>query len=437
MKYCKHYLLFFLSGALLLLPVTSHYAISWEEIKKKARTFVSEDGTKFMPAAVVAVGLVTGGLYYWWMSRGITKSIRFSVADRQVTQFPIYSQFSLTGGGGAASCGYHTLLRGMQVINGVGRGFSSKQLEDLLMEDDAILYYFNFSNPLGVWREQIIQRRKIVAIAELLKEKLFTALREEHLINNYDPKILEIYRSVINRDIKPELIGIFERDGSLSEYEFRAEDFKQLFMKTDFVPEDRLYAEKVKESDTIDAYLDLDRVANELSNMHLPTIKDSNNGDWLQGNELEFLWEKQLMLRQKGQDIISNDISCGFTPVDDFNWIGKKSIESFRDENGNLQEREVDLDTIVPPIKQKLNAMVILKRPYFHLFGIGTMEQSGDAFKQAGGHWFALILYQHSDGNREYFVTDSFNNVPRNNDARVMKLIRDIENQSDNRVEEI
>ncbi len=172
--------------------------------------------------------------------------------------------------------------------------------------------------------------------------------------------------------------------------------------------------------------------------MQLPTIQDSNNGDWLQGDELEFLWNEQGKLRQRGEGIIPNDVHCGFTPIDDFDWIGKKGKVDICDENGNIiGEEEVPADVIVPPLKEKLQEMVILGKSYFHIFGIGTMQQSGDKSRQAGGHWFALVLYQHSDGNREYFITDSLYNKSRNNDERLIKLIKAIEEQPVNQVEEI
>lgn len=442
MKHCKHYLLFLLAGALLLLPVTSHYAyaISWlnfKTLKEKASELVSSETLqKIMPGALIALG-IAGSLYYWWTSKkggddsekGDQNLIPKDLIPRPtLKQLQVYSQKN-DEGGGAASCGYHTLLRGMQVINAKARNESEKELANTLMNVNAIIYYFNFENPLGIWREQIIQRRRLVAIAELLKQKLFTAIKNDNLIENYDPKISDLYRSIINRDIKPELVAVFERGGTLGEYEFRAEDFEQLFMKTDFVPEDKQYADIIKDPNIINTYLDLNRVSHELSKMQLPTIQDSNNGDWLQGNELEFLWDEQGKLRQRGQGIISNDVHCGFTPIDDFNWIGKKSTEFFRDEEGNFKEREVDVDVIVPSIRSKLQEMAELRRNYFHIFGIGTMKQLSDTSREAG-HWFALILYQHNDGNREYFITDSMDNKSRKNDANVKTLIEAIENKA-------
>jgi hypothetical protein len=152
MKYCKHYLLFALAGALLLLPVTSHYAISWEDIKKRARTFVSEDSTKIMPGAVLVAGLAAGGLYYWWMNNRNSSIEKHGV---RLKQFEVYYQF-YSGGGGAASCGYHTLLRGMQIVAAKSRNENDENLQKTLKSSDLIDQYFGKN---GTWRQAIIQRK--------------------------------------------------------------------------------------------------------------------------------------------------------------------------------------------------------------------------------------------------------------------------------------
>jgi hypothetical protein len=172
MKFCKHYLLFALAGALLLLPVTSHYAISWEDIKKRARTFVSDDTLqKTMPGAVAAFGLAVGGLYYWWMSKkGINQDeispyIESSYTQNgiKLIQFQVYCQFN-PNGGGMASCGYHSLLRGMQVAQAKHNAVDDSTLQNTLNDFKAIQYYFSkkgmFWGNNGIWRQDIIQSRK-------------------------------------------------------------------------------------------------------------------------------------------------------------------------------------------------------------------------------------------------------------------------------------
>lgn len=318
MKHCKHYLLFLLAGALLVLPVTYQYPISMDEVKNSITQFFSfneETLKKAIPATIIAL-VVASGLYYLWKNRGITKFTTFEIEGHQVTQFSVYSQFN-SDGGGAASCGYHTLLRGMQVIQAKNQNESNAVLEQTLKSPNSIANYFG---PNGIWRKVILEKRG---------------------------------------------------------------------------------------------------------------ENDEDHGDWLWGNELEFLWNKQEKLD------ISGTINCGFTAVDDINLVNKISKEWYRDENDELKEREVSADIIIPPVKEALTKAFNSKERYFHLFAMSTMQQEGDSpVEQKRGHWFALVLDQQADGSREYFVTDSMN-VLRDNDIRVVKLIKAIEAPVEIKKEEI
>jgi hypothetical protein len=297
MKHCKHYFAFLLAGALLLLPVTSHYAynFSWEEIKKRARTFVSEDTVrKTMPGAVVALG-IGGVLYYWWMKRGgITEPVTALIEGRLVTQFPVYSQFWWYGEG-AASSGYHALLRGMQIVEAKRMYNSDKSLQEILKMSDPIADDFGTN---GNWRQFVIQRRQ----------------------------------------------------------------------------------------------------------------SDDRNGDWLGSDELEFLWNKKIMMRP--------DV-CGFTAIDDFYWI-TPNIQHSYEQPKELKEDEIPLHKMIRVIQEKLQTKAIRKTPYFHVFAMG------DPYNQPEKHWFALVLYQDDDGDRKYFIADS-KNLLRIHDERVENLINAIE----------
>jgi len=163
MKYCKHYLIFLLAGALLLLPVTSHYAyvISWPNfkvLKEKASELVnSETLQNIAPVAVIALGVA--GYMYYWLTKKDGNPIRSIVPMNYVwptlQQFKVYCQFNWNGGG-AASCGYHTLLRGMQVVASKNRNQNEMQLKNDLMSVELIENYFGEN---GRWRQAIIQKK--------------------------------------------------------------------------------------------------------------------------------------------------------------------------------------------------------------------------------------------------------------------------------------
>jgi hypothetical protein len=161
MKYCKHYLIFLLTGALLLLPVTSHYAyaISWDDIKKNIASFFNENTLqKIVPGGIIALGLA-GGLYYWWATRKSGNPIRSIVPLNYVwptlEQFQVYCQFNYDGGGGA-SCGYHALLRGMQIVQAKAHHESDETLQETLESRAFIDQYFGKN---GTWRQAIIQKK--------------------------------------------------------------------------------------------------------------------------------------------------------------------------------------------------------------------------------------------------------------------------------------
>ena len=433
----KRWLSFFLAGSLLLLPVTSYYAISWNDIRKNYAKFISEGAAqKIMTVAILTLGLAAGGLYYY-LTSGKKGASDFEVLGEiqgiPISQLKVYGQFSWYGGGNA-SCGYHTLLRGMQVVNAKARGMENDLLEPILLGTQSIEEYFNLGYPMGIWRKDVIAYRKNKVIADLLKKTLYRAFRDRLSIEDYDEKIPLLYGSIINKEIKPELVKIFEK-GSEGDYEFRAEDFIRMIIKSSFTPEDKNYAETTKNVSIIRAYLDLDQVVQQLLVMQLGEIKDPKNGDWLWDNELEELWKQQEELRQQGTGIIPNDIDCGFNPIADFSLIGKKDMIEIIKDGKKVGTKIVDLDTVVPSIKEKLKKVARAQKNYFHLFGIGTMKQTGDK-TGTDGHWYALVLHQKPDGARHYFVMDSMG-TSRLEDGRIVELIKAIEEKVIEEREEI
>jgi hypothetical protein len=178
MKLCKHYFVFLLAGALLLLPVTSQYALDINWWKEKISQY-QETLQKTMPGALVALG-AAGALYYWWSKRGGDggggKKIEPFVEEPKVTLIPqqlleqqqvplkvvapslqqlqVYSHFN-DDGQGVESTGYHTLLRAMQVVQVKNDNESDEDLQEELQKPDLIEKYFGDD---GIWRQAIMQR---------------------------------------------------------------------------------------------------------------------------------------------------------------------------------------------------------------------------------------------------------------------------------------
>jgi hypothetical protein len=162
---------FLLAGSLLLLPVTSHYAISvsTQEIKDSISTYFNfnEDGLKkIIPATIIAFGILSG-LYYWWTKKnkseiGYIESF-YIQDDIKLTQFQVFCQFNFDGGG-LASCGYHALLRGMQIVQAKSNNKDDENLQKTLNDSDVVQYYFGkkgfFFGKNGEWREAIMQKRQ-------------------------------------------------------------------------------------------------------------------------------------------------------------------------------------------------------------------------------------------------------------------------------------
>ncbi len=76
-----------------------------------------------------------------------------------------YCQFNQNpDGGGAASCGYHALLRGMQLVQAKSNEKSDEYLQNILNDPGIIQHYFGkkgiFFGKNGTWRQDIIQKRK-------------------------------------------------------------------------------------------------------------------------------------------------------------------------------------------------------------------------------------------------------------------------------------
>jgi hypothetical protein len=454
MKRCKHYLIFLLAGALLLLPVTSHYAyaISWDDIKKNISSFFSEN--TLQRGALITLG-IGGALYYWWTTRkgggpsvqkkesSEEKSFEEESSEKLVVpslkQFQVYSQFNRDGGG-AASCGYQTLLRGMQVVRAKSEGESDASIEKTLMDPSPIEVYFG---PKGEWRKQIIARRKDQEFKKVLDKKFISVLAQ-----NCDDKVIasygsQAYEPIIAAIASKKLSGDKARDLYKSSFGF-LEDIMLLiskqpeaYMQYDFTDEaiqnylaksleqlknasTEALIEILQKPEMINQCFDLEKMRKEFLSKDFvlslsglieelnarSDLEERFRGDWLDKEEIEYLWE------DKKYDIVPQRISCYLNVIDDFSLLGEKDVDP-------------TTSFIVKEIKPSLNKNKVL----FVIFALGTMRQSRIELVISHGHWYPLVMYQNQKGERAYYIMDSAseNNYNRIKDENAWEIINFIE----------
>lgn len=428
MKHCKQYLFFLLAGALLVLPVTSHYAytISWNEIREKVTKFFSEDRLqKIIPGAIMALGLA-GSLYYWWTRKGggasVPKSLESSEEESSeelvapsLKQFTVYSQFD-SDGGGAASCGYQTLLRGMQVVRAKSEGESDASIEKTLMDSSPIQVYFG---PKGGWRKKIIARRKNQELKKALHLKFLLALNQ-----NCDAKEKDLYKSALGflEDIvviisrsPQQRINLYDfTDQAICEY--LAKSLNQLKNETNEALIEKLQLPEVisqcfdleqmrKEFLSKDFLLSLPQLIQELNDD--PDLREDFAGEWLSDGEVEYLWN------QDKNDIVPLNVNCGFKAIANFELVGNPDVP-----------QEVDEVSIY--IKENIKPFLNTKWQAFAIFALGTMRQTGST-SGTRGHWYPLVMYQNKEGKRQYYIMDSAHNSDRTKDENAWKIINLIE----------
>lgn len=457
MKNCKHYLLFLLAGALLVLPVTQHYAMSWDDIRGRISNFFSGDILqKVVPGTIITLGLV-GAMYYWWTrkkggddsgkSGGITSlppRIEPTVSEPEVSpqiaiipsytkptvveqkvsprlevsslqQFQVYSQFNWDGGG-AASCGYQTLLRGMQVVNAQNEHESDEVLQKILNDSIPIAVYFGEN---GEWRKDIIARRKDQELKKILHAKFIATL------NQYcDDKSKDLYKSALG--FLEDTIVVISRDPQerIKQYEFTDESIqsdvaKSLEQLKNEANESLI--EKLQLPDMINHCFDLEAMRKELFSkefiLSLPKlIQELHNrydlqedfaGDWLSDGELEYLWTEHRV------DIIPLRVNCGFKAIANFELVDNPEYPK------EFDEVAVYIDENVKPLLNKQQQM-------FQIFALGTMRQTGST-TGTRGHWYPLVMYQDQTGKRHYYIMDSAGNASRTNDTNAWKIVNLIE----------
>jgi len=417
----------------LLGSVTSHYAITMNEIKDKISQYFnfSEDSLKkVIPAAIVAF-IFAGGLYYWWKGKrdggegGIIKTIPveeeklieaekplLSLSEERkplikskipsLTQLDVYSQMVKNTGGGAASCGYQTLLRGMQVIKAKNENDSDEDLHKILNNFDTIAVYFGDN---GEWRQDIITRRKNQELKKLLHEKLLIAF-----IPHGDDKIIQLYKSSLGFLEDVIIVRAKDPNAKFMPYDF-TDDAIQNYLKKGLDQlrneSNEILIDKIEEPNEIAQYFNFETIRqmclsedfiltiptliNELNNRK--DLQEDFRGEWLSDGELEYLWEEHR------HDIIPVNVNCGFKAVANFQLVDNPDIPK-------------EFDEVAVYIDQNIKDLLNKTQQMFQLFALGTMRQTGEK-SGTRGHWYPLVMYQNKKGERDYYIMDSYDNHDR------------------------
>jgi hypothetical protein len=431
----KRLIFFLLISSLLLLPVTSYYAVSWDDLKQKAQNFVNKEAVdNVLPGLMVAIGIV-GGLYYYLTKKDdddlekgqntvIHKKDPLSLGSMAVQSSPdleqlqVYCQFNDDGGGGA-SCGYQTLLRSMQVVKGKSENESDEALQKLLNDPIAIDLYFGKD---GEWRQAIIERRKEQELKKALHKKFILALNQ-----GGDEKAKELYKSSLGflEDIMVSISRSPEEN--IKQYDFTDEAICNYLLKSleqlkNKKNEDLI--SKLQNVETINQYFNLKKMREEFFSqefiLQIPVLtKEINNrsdlqddflGEWLSDGEVEYLWQ------EKHGEIIPRNVTCGFKATANFEFVGNKKYP--------------DLDEVTPYIEDNMKSLNE-KQQFFTIFALGTMRQGSDTVGTRG-HWYPLVMYQDSEGKRKYYIMDSGSRDKTNRlrDINARKIINLIEQYS-------
>jgi hypothetical protein len=454
----KWYISFFIAGSVLLLPVTSYYAIDWQSLKDKAAAVMNKETLQkyVTPEMIAALGLAAGAYYLLMHNNGgkgnpprrtdvnSTNSIGTDDhAQAILNQFDVYSQFNF-GGGGGASCGYQTLLRGMQVVNTKSEHESDQVLQNVLNDSTPIAAYFG---PDGTWRRDIIARRKEQKLKDIMHEKFILTLRphcDEIIINLYGE---EPYAKIMAESKKQSIreLGDKARDLYTSALGYLesvivviSSNPQQLIQQYDFTDQGIQYdlqksLEQLKNPinknlvailqlpEVISQCFNLDRMREEFLSQEFlfnlpalmqqiyrnPEFKEDFTGEWLSDGEVEYLWEN------KKDEFIPRGVQCGFKAVANFELVGNRDIP-------------IEFDEVALYVRDNVKPFLNKKRQIFQVFALGTMKQySGTSGSR--GHWYPLVMYQNQEGTRKYYIMDSASNANRRNDTNAWKIINLIE----------
>jgi hypothetical protein len=125
-------------------------------------------------------------------------------------------------------------------------------------------------------------------------------------------------------------------------------------------------------------------------------LQESLDGDWLTAKEIISLW-----------NLHKND----FTPEN----LKTMPYKLYVVENDNFEATKMFIAEEVKPFlnkKEVCSVIFILSMQYFNT-----------VYK----HWYSLVMYQNKNGNRRYYIMDSYNNINRIKDTNAWKIINLIE----------
>lgn len=332
-----------------------------------------------------------------------------------LTPYRVYSQTE-SNGGGAASCGYHALLRSMQVVASKSENEYEKDLIERLQEPWAIEIYFGNSD--SDWRKKIIMKRKKKILKDELHTKFLAVLEE-----GKDAKTVELYKSAFG-DLEQVIIGLVDDVvGGNKEYDFTSDAIKEYIragLKKLKNTENEKKIEELEDSIIMKEHLSISGIGAAVSAESIlrpselleeitqrPDPTKLFQGDWLDDGELEFLWKYER--EKKRNSLVPDAITCALKTVENPNNIGKEYV-----------------DEVTPFVKEQIANNLGQQKPWFLIFVIGEgMSQIGDTGRTSG-HWYGLVMYQNNAGDRRYYIMDSMN-YSRTNDKTAKKIIDIIE----------
>jgi len=482
----KRLLSFLLMFSLLILPVSRAYAWSWSDWQGMVQApinFISQSvdkdiAKKLFPVLILA----TLAALYLFMGKKSSEKIegdKNTIKDNKkeelfkkttdvtteessweydgLKQYRVYSQFSGERGGGGASCGYHTLLRAMQIVNAKSTGMSEQELEASLQDWRPINQYFakgSTERDSGEWRSIIWKNRILEELKKIIYPQMLGCLKQLSLEEfellmkkaGFDKpieKVNGLYASGLGamRDHVALYVNKGVLEGDDYSEDFDKENYNKDFdkenifnedvivvvgdmMRSIVAPEDRDLTDFLAKPEIIDIFIDIKKLATILTAQKISLIektskddvaKDSNKcrGEWLSADEINYLWNYEKEKRNEGRPTLlvptkknKDAIWCGLVATDSFDYFGNQ-----------------DLDTTTAHIESEVVPHLgPQKRPFFQIFGLGTMSSKG-----SNGHWYPLVMHQDVDGALHWYITDSGGNRDRTKDlaenARKIKML--------------
>ncbi len=407
----------------------------WENIVQKApiqsiTQSIDKETTKKLSLVAIAAATLMG-LYYWMSkkSKKVDEKPVLSAISYNLEQYQVYNQFD-DNGGGSASCGYHALLRSLQLIHSKSSNKPEATLKNDLMSPDLIQVYFG--NERSDWRKKIIMRRK----KEIVK-KQFEDNRSSFIKSSENSANSELYKSALDQ-FKITILGWLYDAQEHHDVDDRAlvsyigeglEKLKQdriLYKKLD--PEDTeinlavdVFGE-LKKYVTMQKYINFSAIRDKMflgqdridgisllrTVNRLPDPNNNLKGDWLYPDEIEFLWEYE---KNKKDSLVPKNSVCGLKVILDPSLIG-----------GNIG------DEFTSYVEKNIKQYWDSRQPFYFIFILGTMEhtvESKDKMTGTSGHWYPLTVYQDENQERFYRVMDSASST--NNRIKDKSVLRVIE----------